>query len=343
MKQKKYRKPSPEKPLKMSRLIDVPEDPKIDRPKNVKFSKTYTEGFFLHPHSSTNHSQTHTTRKPLDAFSKTQSFSKRPLTSSKLINQGFLTCDKERLLISLKEELEYQKQREQVLLNYKDYTDNVTGYYLKNLQDGIDYKNKLNKELSEFIQQLQAYSNEEKKLRDEQRSLIETSEGIINMKKQEKEDLLSQSEKINKDLDKQNVQIESLRNKINNYREKNSKYFEDFEKNQNDNIKKYNKLNDDYRILCEKYKYLADYDNAKKLDDYLKEHDVQSDRINEENLKLEESKTRKNLLNNVIGDLLNKIKEVEEITLAAKKEEETIKFLGKTLARKLMAKEIKPN
>lgn len=340
MKQKKCRKPSLTKPCKIERLVDIPEDPKIVLPKNVKFSRTFQAGFFQNPNSSNR-----SARKQKQPFSKTQSFSfsQRPKSSSKLINKGFLACDKERLLISLKEELEFQKQRQSVLLSYKDYSDNVMGYYLRNLQDAIDYKDRLNGELNEFIQLLQTFANEEKKLRDAQRSLVDTNEGIIAMKKQEKSDLLSQSEKLTQDLEKQSRQIEALRNKINNYREKNNKYFEDFDRHQNDNMAKYNKLNDDYRVLCEKYKYLADYDNAKKLDEFLKEHDVQSDKINEENLKLEESKTRKNLLKNVIGDLLSKIKEVEEISLAAKKEEETIKFLGKNLARKLMAKEIKPN
>ena len=123
--------------------------------------------------------------KILNSFSSYNDKSK--LTAAKLIKKENLKNAKENIIISLREDLEYQKKINSHYLLYKQYATDISNYYKQNFDEIFKFKSDLRDDLSDFVKVIEGYEEQIKKYNKEKDIMVKTNNDIIKYKNNEKE------------------------------------------------------------------------------------------------------------------------------------------------------------
>ena len=252
-----------------------------------------------------------------------------------LIQKANINITKEKIIISLKKELKFQKLLNKNLLQYKEYSNKIYNYYKKNYEDINKYKIQLHLDLADFVNLVDNYENTIKNFKNENSTMIKTNENIINYKINEQVKMKDRLEKLNNDTQKQHDIIEKLTNTLTEYINKNKQNEKKIEKNEFDHEYKYQTLLDNFKNLENEYKYYLDMEiNNRKNQLDGNNKNLFSEEEGMALLKLNEKEVKRDFLKNIIKDIQSQIKEIEQLNKKIGDDKNLEKLLGKIGAQK---------
>jgi len=243
---------------------------------------------------------------------------------------------KESLIFSLKKDLNYHKNINKKFIEYKNYIEKLNKISKFNYEKLLDYQNNLNFETSDFRKIISNYEKKLFAIKDTKGLYKKSQEQILKEKMKKKEELKTNLNKINNDLNQLNSKNISTKEKINNLNNENDNLFYNIENFDKISIEKYDELLLKYKQLMKKYYYYNDIKNENiqiKFDDDINERKF-SNENNEIDIRLKDKKIKEEFLNNIINNIQNNINKIQEENKQNEIEKERIKFLGKTLLKK---------
>ena len=252
-----------------------------------------------------------------------------------LIKNASQNITKEKIIVSLKKELKFQKSLNKTLLNFKEYTDKNYIYYKKNYDDICKYRIQLHADLSDFMNLVENYEKQKKTYENDNNMMIKSNENLINYKKNEQIEMKNRLNKLNNEIQNQKGTIEELNNIIDEYININKEYNKNIEKNEYAHDERYEMMLNNYKRMENQYKYYFDLEmkNRKnKLDE--KNGNLCSEEEGMAILTLREKEVRNDFLKNIIRDIQAQIKEIEEYNKKSSNDKKIEKLLGKKGAEK---------
>ena len=247
---------------------------------------------------------------------------------------------KESLILSLQKDLEYHRNNNRNFREYKEYADRVVKDFETNRNKIIKYKEAMDIELKDFIEQCKEFENERKELLDEQEILIRSSEALIFQKKEEQNTLNNNLKKICRDISEQSKELEKVNSILLDLKTQIAKKNAQFEVDEKNNIDNYDELLSNFKTLQNRFKYFQDIENQKekkKEDEDIKKRDIEKNEL-EVDLRVKDKEIKEEYLKSIIGDLNRKMEELKNQKQKSQLEKERIRFLGKALAGKLREK-----
>ena len=178
--------------------------------------------------------------KILNSFSSYNDKSK--LTAAKLIKKENLKNAKENIIISLREDLEYQKKINSHYLLYKQYATDISNYYKQNFDEIFKFKSDLRDDLSDFVKVIEGYEEQIKKYNKEKDIMVKTNNDIIKYKNNEKEKLNETINTLNNDLEKQKNKLDKINETLDEFKTQNEAYIERLNNNELENLTQYENL-----------------------------------------------------------------------------------------------------
>ena len=164
---------------------------------------------------------------------------------------------KESLILSLQKDLEYHRNNNRNFREYKEYADRVVKDFETNRNKIIKYKEAMDIELKDFIEQCKEFENERKELLDEQEILIRSSEALIFQKKEEQNTLNNNLKKICRDISEQSKELEKVNSILLDLKTQIAKKNAQFEVDEKNNIDNYDELLSNFKTLQNRFKYFC--------------------------------------------------------------------------------------
>lgn len=242
---------------------------------------------------------------------------------------------KEKIIISLKKELKFQKLMNKNLLHFKDYADKNFNYYKKNYDDICKYRIQLHEDLSDFMNLCSNYEKQKNDYENENNMMIKTNENILNYKKKENINLQNRLNKLNDDIQTQKGTIETLTNMIDKYINIHKEYNKNIEKNEYAHDERYENLLNNYKRMENEYKYYFDLEirNRKNILDE-KNGNLYGEEEGMALLNLSEKQVKSEYLKKIIKEIQNQINEIQQINKKINNNKDLEKLLGKRGAEK---------
>ena len=252
-----------------------------------------------------------------------------------LIKNTNISITKENLIMSLRNELNFQKLLNKKLLCFKENAEKNSISYKKNYENICKYKKQLLLDLSDFLNLIDKYEKLKAEYEKENETIKKTNEDIIRYKKDEQFKMKNRLDKLNTDTQNQHNNIESLRNNLREYKEKNDEYVMNFEKSEVEHDKKYEALLKEYKRVENQYKYYLDLE-LRSRKNYLDSMD--KNLCAEEEglavLKLSDKQVKGQFLKSIIKDIQSQIQDIENLNKRMEEDREIAKLLGKRGAEK---------
>jgi hypothetical protein len=220
---------------------------------------------------------------------------------------------KESLILSLQNDLEYHRNNNRNFREYKEYADRVVKDFETNRNKIIKYKEAMDIELKDFIEQCKEFENERKELLDEQEILIRSSEALIFQKKEEQNTLNNNLKKICRDISEQSKELEKVNSILLDLKTQIAKKNAQFEVDEKNNIDNYDELLSNFKTLQNRFKYFQDIENQKekkKEDEDIKKRDIEKNEL-EVDLRVKDKEIKEEYLKSIIGDLNRKMEELK--------------------------------
>ena len=260
----------------------------------------------------------------------------KPKKDKILIKNANIKVVKEKMIMSLRKDLNFQKLFYKNLLKYKEYANKNCNFYKKNYDDICKYKVQLHEDLSDFVNIVNHYEELKTNYDKDKELMIKTNENIIFYKQEEQNKMKDRLDKLNHDTQNQKNIIEQLTITLDEY---NKEYNECLENDESEFEKSYEILLDKYKELENEYEYYFDLElrNRKnKLDE------KNENLFNEEKgmvlLKLSEKKVKGEFLKKIIRDIKIQIQEIEQLNKKINDFKDMEKLLGKRGAEKYKQK-----
>ena len=257
-------------------------------------------------------------------------FSKLPKTLSNNLTNKII---KESLILSLREELQYNEKIESIFQNYLTKLISLKLQVKKNKEEVESNCEKLKNEFHEKFIIVDNFEKQIGLLNDSKKEIIRTNEEIINLKNEQNNLLRKQFDKVQDDCNKQMDEISKLKNKIDELTEIKNNIQSELEKELEIEEQKHKVLLKEYALLVRKCEYYQiEYDKfdmfpEEKIKKELNLYDntYSNDLITEENLKIklyEKKSIRDELINNKesIKEKIDNLEETQkEILMREKK------------------------
>ena len=235
---------------------------------------------------------------------------------------------KESLILSLQKDLEYHRNNNRNFREYKEYADRVVKDFETNRNKIIKYKEAMDIELKDFIEQCKEFENERKELLDEQEILIRSSEALIFQKKEEQNTLNNNLKKICRDISEQSKELEKVNSILLDLKTQIAKKNAQFEVDEKNNIDNYDELLSNFKTLQNRFKYFQDIENQKekkKEDEDIKKRDIEKNEL-EVDLRVKDKEIKEEYLKSIIGDLNRKMEKLKNKKKKSQLEKERIRF-----------------
>ena len=256
-----------------------------------------------------------------------------------LIKNANNNIRKEKIIMSLKRELAFQKLMNKNLLRFKEYADKNSNLYKKNYEDICKYKIQLHDDLSDFFNLIDNYEKTKVNYTNEKETMIKTNDNLIQFKLKEQNILKDRLEKLEKDIKDQYKTIDDLTNTLEEYIKEHKDNNINIEKKEYEYDDIYDRLINKYKYAQNEYKYYFDLEMRKrknKLD--MEKGSLCSEEEGMALLKLSENQVKEEFLKNIIKNIQTQIQEIEQINQKIKDNKNIEKFLGKRGAEKYKQK-----
>ena len=257
-------------------------------------------------------------------------------TAAKLIKEVHSKNAKESIILLLREDLQYHKKINKSYLLYKQYATDILNYYKQNYEEITKYKMDLRTDLQDFITVVERFEDQIKQYNKEREMMIKTNNDIIKYKNQEKEKLNARINVLNKDLEKQKIKLDSINETFNDYQTQNENYIEKLNKSELNFLEQFEDLESKYKRLKAQYEMYFNMEMKRRKN----ELDLRDDNLCREekdmaDLKLQDKIVHNNFLKEMVEEIKNQIKEIEDMNKRSEEEEQMIRFLGKAFYNKV--------
>ena len=257
-------------------------------------------------------------------------------TAAKLIKEVHSKNAKESIILLLREDLQYHKKINKSYLLYKQYATDILNYYKQNYEEITKYKMDLRTDLQDFITVVERFEDQIKQYNKEREMMIKTNNDIIKYKNQEKEKLNARINVLNNDLEKQKIKLDSINETFNDYQTQNENYIEKLNKSELNFLEQFEDLESKYKRLKAQYEMYFNMEMKRRKN----ELDLRDDNLCREekdmaDLKLQDKIVHNNFLKEMVEEIKNQIKEIEDMNKRSEEEEQMIRFLGKAFYKKV--------
>lgn len=257
-------------------------------------------------------------------------------TAAKLIKEVHSKNAKESIILLLREDLQYHKKINKSYLLYKQYATDILNYYKQNYEEITKYKMDLRTDLQDFITVVERFEDQIKQYNKEREMMIKTNNDIIKYKNQEKEKLNARINVLNNDLEKQKIKLDSINETFNDYQTQNENYIEKLNKSELNFLEQFEDLESKYKRLKAQYEMYFNMEMKRRKN----ELDLRDDNLCREekdmaDLKLQDKIVHNNFLKEMVEEIKNQIKEIEDMNKRSEEEEQMIRFLGKAFYNKV--------
>ena len=257
-------------------------------------------------------------------------------TAAKLIKEVHSKNAKESIILLLREDLQYHKKINKSYLLYKQYATDILNYYKQNYEEITKYKMDLRTDLQDFITVVERFEDQIKQYNKEREMMIKTNNDIIKYKNQEKEKLNARINILNNDLEKQKIKLDSINETFNDYQTQNENYIEKLNKSELNFLEQFEDLESKYKRLKAQYEMYFNMEMKRRKN----ELDLRDDNLCREekdmaDLKLQDKIVHNNFLKEMVEEIKNQIKEIEDMNKRSEEEEQMIRFLGKAFYNKV--------
>ena len=261
--------------------------------------------------------------------------------SNILLNNTERIITKESIILQIRKELKYQQTINKAFKIFKKYSYDITNYYKENYEGVLDHKQKLSRELKDFIVIVEGYESQISSLKKQNRDIKNHNEKIIEIKKNKQRELKQQYNEIEAKLDIQTKELKKLDNTLNQYQVQSDHYIDDLNKGELDHYYKYEKLVEGYKKLEVQFKYYNDIE-LKKLHLHLDEinDNLCAEEENNADLKLQDNLIKNSFLKNIIDEIKKQLEELESLKAKYIEEQKLIKLLGKNGYNRLSQKKL---
>ena len=226
-----------------------------------------------------------------------------------LVNNTKKYFSKKTLIFSLKDDLDFHKKVNNEYHQYERYTTDLCRCFKKNFEEIFVYKVNLTRELKDFIILLEEYEKTEKELIKEKKLIKQSNEDIIKYKLEEQMKLNLQLNKLNEDLEMQNLTLKDLNDILQNNLTLNQNNLKNLQNEELKYNEKLENLEKAYKNLMLKYNYYEDFINNERQKRYT-EKEMDKEEKDEANIKLREETIKNSYLKKVINDIKNKMKKI---------------------------------
>ena len=237
---------------------------------------------------------------------------KNLIRTNELVSNTQKSLSKKKLILSLREDLEYHKKINENYKSYEKYADDLCKCYKKNFDDIFIYKKDLTEDLKDFIKMLKDFEVDEKDLINQKRMIKQSNEDIIKYKLEEQINLNKKIIKLNQDLEKQSITLKDLNAILKSNLSMNQNNLINL---QNEELKykdKLEMLENAYKKLIYRYNYYQDLTTLETKRKFINENS-NIDETNEASIKLKEETIKNNYLKKEINAMKNKMKEIDEM------------------------------
>ena len=252
-----------------------------------------------------------------------------------LIKNANINITKEKIIMSLKRELNFHKLMNKNLLYFKEYADKNSNLYKKNYEDICKYRIQLHDDLSDFFNLIANYEKMKVNYENEKDEMIKTNENLIQYKLNEQNQMKERLEKLNQDIKTQYKTIDDLTITIEEYIKKHKDNNINIEKKEFEYDDIYDMLINKYKSAENEYRYYFNMEMRKrknKLD--VGNKSLCSEEEGMALLKLSEKEVKGEFLKNIIRDIQMQIQDIEQINKKINNNKDLEKLLGKRGAEK---------
>ena len=259
--------------------------------------------------------------------------------SNILLNNTERIITKENIILQIRKELKYQQTMNKTFNIFKKYSDDITNYYKENYEGVLDHKQKLSRELKDFIQIVEGYESQIALLKKQNQDIKNHNEKIIEIKKGTQRELKQKYNEIEEKLEIQNKELQKLNNTLNEYQVQSDHYIDDLNKGELDHFEKYEMLDEGYKKLEKQFKYYNDME-VKKMHLHLDEinDNLCAEEENNADLKLQDNLIKNKFLKNIVDEIKRQLEELESLKTKYIEEQKLIRFLGKNTFNRISQK-----